>query len=99
VSLEPIKGVVSFSDYFELDRQTLEALDAFNPLLGLDLPFAIDPKLLEDSDVPELQGAYDDLLGHFRRILTLLQASQTPGDRAWRQAEKLLDFPEFRGPA
>ncbi len=95
---EKIDGVVSFSDYFSIDPARTAKLAVFDPLLDIDLPFAIDPKLLDDSNAPELTGAYEDILLHFRSIISLVSASQTPDDKCWREAESRLDFHEFKGP-
>lgn len=96
--LKPLEGVVSFSDYFGIDPDRLEILGAFDPLLGTDLPFAIDPKLLEESETPEITGAYNDILTRFRDVMALLEGSRLPDDIAWRRAVALLHFPEFQGP-
>jgi hypothetical protein len=98
VPLERIDGLISFSDHFEVDREALQDVGAFDPLLDVDLPYAIDPKLLQESSVPEMQGAHSTLLARYRDIYVLLQASKSGGDRPWREALKLVNFPEFKGP-
>ena len=96
--LERIEGLISFSDHFEVDRDALAALGAFDPLLDVDLPYAIDPKLLPSSDVPELNNADQLLLQRYRDIYVLLRASKGDGDRPWQEALRLVEFPEFKGP-
>jgi hypothetical protein len=98
VPLQRINGLISFSDHFEVDRDKLTGLGAFDPLLDVDLPYAIDPKLLSSTDVPELSGSGPLLLQRYRDIYVLLRASAGEGDRPWREASRLVLFPEFRGP-
>ncbi len=49
---------------------------------------------MHHTEIPELQGAYDNIKEHFRKILVLLRNSKQQGDRAWREASKHLRFPE-----
>ncbi len=96
--LERINGLISFTDHFEVEREAFRDLGAFDPLLDVDLPYAIDPKLLQESSVPEMRDAHATLLARYRDIYILLQASKSVGDRPWREASNLVRFPEFKGP-
>ena len=57
----------------------------------------IDPLLLRRWRIPELADVarvIDERLGN---ILTLLAASNRRGDMAWRNAERLMTFPQVKG--
>jgi len=94
--LQPTGGVTAgttFSDHFGVDPLALEALGAFDPYLTVDTPLAIDPKLLERSREPELDGARGEVLQRFGNVLRLLRASRTPGDKLCEQHVNCSRFP------
>jgi hypothetical protein len=84
----------SFTVHFGIDRAVLDAADALDPLLNVDTKLFIDPLLLEHSNATELQSAPSRLQAYFEKLLKLLQASRTPGDAAWREADRLMNFRE-----
>jgi len=53
-----------FSDYFDLDKKTLEDYGALNICLTADLPLFIDPFLLFASDKPEYQKLHEEVVEH-----------------------------------
>lgn len=76
---------------------SLDDLGAFDPVLDLDTRLFIDPHLLKHSDTPELAGSYEKLQAHFRRIAKVLATSDAVGDTFWRQADRMMDWPEVKG--
>ncbi|MBC5803383.1 MAG: hypothetical protein GIX03_10405 [Candidatus Eremiobacteraeota bacterium] len=63
----------------------------FDPIIERDLPFAISPRLLETTTVPELLGAHGRMLRHFSDVMALLEQAAS-GDALWRAALDLFDF-------
>lgn len=69
-----------------------------DPTLNVDTALFIDPMLLEHSSHAEIsEGARKSYETHFDRSIKLLAASRTKSDIAWRNAERLLSFPEING--
>lgn len=85
-----------FSSYFEVDASELDKFGAFDVSLDRDERLLIDPKLLDSSAVPEMEGAYDEIHHYFRGIMRLLRRSRSENDVFWRNAYRRFDFPEFR---
>lgn len=66
-----------------------------DPTLNVDTALFIDPLLLEHSRHPEIhQGARRSYEDHFATVIKLLARSGSKGDTAWRNAVRLLSFPE-----
>src|SRR5947209_5741006 len=87
---------VSFSSHVGIDPDLLAKAGALDPLLNVDTKLFIDPLLLGESDHDEITNrATAHLRTHFEKVLKLLQVSREQGDPAWRQAARLMNFPEF----
>lgn len=57
---------ILFSDYFKVDKKTLEEHGAFDISLVADLPLFIDPFLLFNSKKPEYQQLHDGMITYLR---------------------------------
>ena len=93
-----VTNPVQFSEHFGFDRALLEAARVLDPTLNVDTALFIDPLLLERSQHPEIntdaQATYE---AHFIKVIKLLAASQEMSDVPWRNAMRLLSFPEIKG--
>ncbi len=89
--------LISVNEYLNVSREVFEGTGALNAILTVDSKLFIDPVLLKTTEVPEFQGAYDELQKRFADIIRLLLTSQRQGDFAWQHAERLLRFPEVQG--
>lgn len=81
----------------DLPASAINDRGAFDPILDLDTRLFIDPHLLRHVDVAELENSYENLQVHFKKIATLLGASDAVGDPFWRQADRLMQWPEVKG--
>lgn len=88
---------VSFSMLLDVPTSHLIDRGAFDPILDLDTRLFIDPHLLKHIDAQELGASYENLQAHFRRIAKLLAATETVGDAFWRQADRMMQWPEVKG--
>ncbi len=84
---------ISFTDASGVDKETFAASGAYDAILDIDSRFFIDPA----SSCPEFQGAREDLEHYCSGVISLLKLSSRPGDRRWKQADKLLTFKEIKG--
>jgi hypothetical protein len=93
-----ITSPIRFSDHFKIAAHRLTAIGALNPSLNADTALFIDPLLLGSSRHAEMRAggrrAYEE---HFSTIIKLLRGSKEKGDVAWRNAVRMLSFPEIRG--
>ncbi|MGN8081932.1 hypothetical protein [Variovorax sp. 22077] len=89
--------IFSFSDHFRIDPEALAATGALDPILGIDTRLFIDPRLLQETSAPELSSSADKVRVHFESVLKLVANIAQQDDVFWRQADKMLTFPEVRG--
>jgi hypothetical protein len=87
----------SFADYYGVPTVIFEATGALDPILDVDTRLFIDPALLRTTTVSELQDSYITVTQHFANVVKIVANITKPGDRMWREAEKLLTFPEIGG--
>lgn len=48
-----------FSDYFKIDKEKLNKLGVFNPILNFDTKLFVEPLLLRGSSSEIMQEAFD----------------------------------------
>ncbi len=95
--LESDKPVL-FSDHFNINKNKLEKLGVFNPILNLDTKLFVEPLLLKDSKSEIIKNSFDDYKQYFTNILLLIRKSKVydSSDIHWRTAKKLVRFPEYK---
>ena len=90
-----ILNPVLFSKHFEIDPVLLDTQGFIDPILNADTKLFIDPLLLEASSNPVVnKKAFNILKGRFQEVISLVDASKTTADVAWRSAAKRLDLSE-----
>src|SRR5271155_2424511 len=95
-----IRNPARFSENFNLNAASLTQAGVMNPTLNADTRLFIDPLLLADSAHPEISGqGREAYLSHFKNAIGLLRAVkvQDSTDTYWRNARRLLSFPEIKG--
>ena len=91
------RNPVQFSDYYNIDRNQMENLGVLDPTLNVDTRLFIDPLLLKHSCHPEIKrDAASSYRKHFSTVIKLIKASKRNGDSPWRNAFRLLKFPEVK---
>ena len=85
------------SRHFGIDPRELEKRGALDAHLGIDNRLFVDPNLFTRIDVPEFEGAREDLNRYFAAVIKLLAASKNRGDVAWREATARMTFREEHG--
>jgi hypothetical protein len=95
--LSKIQHPQRFSDVFGVPPSTLKRRGAFDPILNADTLLFIDPLLLASSAHAEMRQARLTWEQHFEKLIKLLTHAKDPTDPAWRAADTLLKFQEFRG--
>lgn len=87
---------ISFSDEFNINKQTFAKTKALDIILDLDTKFFIDPKLIPLCKIKEFRNAEDSIKSFFNNIKTLVLASKSKNDMFWKKADKLLSFSEIQ---
>ncbi len=84
------------SEYFGLGDE-FDKKEIFDCILDKDSPFFINLMRLKVCNVPEFQGSYQSINDHFSKIATLLNASDSKGDKMYKSALRLFKFSEVNG--
>ena len=85
------------SELMDVSPQELENLGAFDPVLDLDTRLFIDPHLLKHCDIEGFERSYEKFQEHFKKVIKLLNSSDSNGDRFWREADRYLEGGEVKG--
>jgi hypothetical protein len=95
--LAKIRNPVRFSEYFDVPDSALDQAGVLNPTLNADTKLFIDPLLIPQSKHPDIRiNARTTYLNHFTQVIKLLKASKVVNDVAWRNARRLMEFPEIK---
>lgn len=87
---------ISFAKHFEIDKEKLEKLGIFNPILNFDTKLFVEPLLLKKSSSSIIQESFKNYNDFFRTLLILIKSSTEPDDKAWREAKRRINFPEYK---
>lgn len=84
-----------YSDVFGVSHEALMKEGALDAFVDIDSPFHIDPYLLRNTTVPELEHSHQRFVRHFENVIRLLEASKSYYDRMFREAIRNLIFHEL----
>lgn len=82
------------NEYFGISDSVYRKTGAFNPVIGVDSLFFVDPLLLSKTKVPEFKNAQKEARDYFASIITLIR---TGNQKARSLAHKKLTLREVRG--
>ena len=82
------------SEYFGISESAYKKSGAFDPVIGIDSLFFVDPLLLSKTKVAEFKDALAEVRDYFSGVITLLRAGN---DKARKLAHKKLILREVRG--
>jgi hypothetical protein len=95
--LAKIRDPLRFAQYFKIPEAILDQAGVLNPTLNADTKLFIDPLLIPQSTHREIRvNARATYLQHFSQVIKLLKVSKTANDVAWRNARRLMEFPEIK---
>lgn len=85
-----------YSAYFKRSHKDFVAKGVFDGFVGKDARLHVDPLLLKRCKTHEFVGAYEKLLDHFRKLLTLVPERDKPiTNLRYKSIVQHLSFPEF----
>lgn len=82
------------NQYFDISESKYEKTGAFNPVIGIDSLFFVDPLLLAQTQVPEFQDAQEEIRKYFSDVIRLIKIGN---EKARSNAHKRLILRELRG--
>ena len=88
-----------FSSALGVDGEAFARAGVLDAIIGVDTRLFLDPFLLKNTRIKEFKDSRQHIETYYENVITLLQASERSGDRAWRTARKMLTFREQRGVA
>ncbi len=92
-----ISNPLRFSTHFKVDPKNLEKLGLLDPTLNADTKLFIDPFLIPLSKHPEIaKGGRNTYEKHFETVIKLLAGSRKKDDAPWRNARRMMEFPELK---
>ena len=83
------------SEIFGVSEDDLKKEGVFNGFIDLDSVFYVDPHLVKNTKIPELENSYIHFKKYFSEILHVLENVKTSEDRFCSTAHKKLIFPEL----
>jgi hypothetical protein len=89
-----IKILKRANEYFGIPLKKYEATGAFNPVIGIDSLFFVDPLLLNKTAIPEFEQSLNKVREYFSISIALLGLKNI---KARLRAEKLLVLREVKG--
>jgi hypothetical protein len=89
--------IQSFADYNGIAPDIYEKTGAFDPILTIDTRLFIDPRLVLKTTAPELENSSAKIFDHFANVMRVVKRIENRGDVFWKQADKMLTFPEVDG--
>ena len=90
------KEPIHFSDYFNVDKTILNELEVFDLILNFDTKVFVEPLLLKNSASEIIKNSHQTYKAFFIGLLLLLKKSTQSGDKCWRIAQKMVNFPEYQ---
>ena len=88
--------LIRISDYFNRPREKFEELGILNSLIYFDVPMFVNPKLLNNCKIEELQNGQEKIVKHFETTIKMLMKTNKK-DNLWKALKKHFNFPEPSG--
>ncbi len=82
------------NEYFGVTESDYKKTGAFNPVIGVDSLFFVDPLLLSKTRIPEFKDAQKEVRDYFASVITLIRSGN---QKAKALAHKKLILREVRG--
>lgn len=89
-----MKKLKRANEYFGIDGKIYEKKGVFNPVIGVDSLFFVDPLLLSKASAPELKNGLKKVREYFSDIILLIKTGNL---KARKKAFKKLIFRELKG--
>ena len=91
-----VRNPTTFTTHFSIDPAAIDAAGTMNPVLNADTKLFINPLLLDASQHSEIRnGANARFRTYLGTLVKLLKLTSDIGDPSWRQADRLVNFPEI----
>ena len=91
--------LIRINEYLNIEESELKKVGIYNGYVFLDSPLFLNPKLLDNNDIPEFYDAENIIVLHFENTIKILKNVKEYSDKDvwWRMAKKHFYFPEPEG--
>lgn len=91
--------LIRINEYLNIEESELKKSGIYNGYVFLDSPLFLNPKLLDNNDIPEFYGAKNIIVLHFENTIKILKNVKEYSDKDvwWKMAKKHFYFPEPEG--
>lgn len=88
--------LIRISDYFNISRDKFDELGILNSLIYYDVPMYVNPRLLNNSNIPELKNGEEKIIKHFETTIKMLWKTNRH-DKLWEALKIHFSFKEPSG--
>lgn len=91
--------LIRIDEYLNIEEVELKKAGIYNGYIFLDSPLFLNPKLLDNNDIPEFYDAENLIVSHFEKTIKILKNVKEFSDKDvwWKMAKKHFRFPEPEG--
>lgn len=91
--------LIRINEYLNIREDDLKEAGIYNGYIFLDSPLFLNPKLLNNNNIPEFYDARNIIVSHFEKTIMILKSVKECSNKDvwWRMAKKHFYFPEPEG--
>lgn len=86
--------LIRINEYLNIAESKLKKAGIYNGYVFLDSPLFLNPKLLDNNDIPEFYGSKNIIVSHFENTIKILKNVKEYSDQDawWRMAKNIFIF-------
>jgi len=88
--------LIRISEYYKIDKEKMKSLGVLDAYMNYDIPMYVNPKLLKNSCVKELENGEKEIISFFEKIILYL-IKTNKNDGYWKALKKMFSFKEPSG--
>lgn len=91
--------LIRINEYINVKEENLKKAGVYNGYIYLDSPLFLNPKLLNNNNIPEFYDAENTIVSHFEKTIMILKnvKEYSNKDVWWKMAKRHFYFPEPEG--
>lgn len=91
--------LIRIDEYINVKEEDLKRAGIYNGYIFLDSPLFLNPKLLNNNNIPEFYDAENTIVSHFEKTIMILKnvREYSNKDVWWKMAKRHFYFPEPEG--
>lgn len=85
--------LIRINEYYNIPKEKFDEFGVLNSFINYDVPMFVNPKLLDKSDVSELEDANQKIVVYFERLIKMLLKTNGK-DVLWNMLKRYFSFKE-----